>query len=65
MVDAIGKIQTGGNDPDTLEGTDGNAMLSGLGGDAVLLGFGGDVGNPPADWDDLVEQVVASSRRER
>jgi hypothetical protein len=32
MVDTIGKIETGGNGPDSLEGTDGNATLSGLGG---------------------------------
>jgi Ca2+-binding RTX toxin-like protein len=42
MVDNTGKIETGGNGPDKLEGTGGNDTLTGLGGDDVLLGLGGD-----------------------
>lgn len=39
MVDNTGKIETGGNGPDKLEGTGGNDTLTGLGGDDVLLGL--------------------------
>jgi Ca2+-binding RTX toxin-like protein len=42
MVDNTGKIETGGNGPDKLEGTGGNDTLTGLGGDDVLHGLGGD-----------------------
>jgi hypothetical protein len=42
MVDTTGKIETGGNGPDKLEGTGGNDTLTGLGGDDVLHGLGGD-----------------------
>jgi hypothetical protein len=42
MVDTTGKIETGGNGPDKLEGTGGNDTLTGLGGNDVLHGLGGD-----------------------
>jgi Ca2+-binding RTX toxin-like protein len=53
MVDNTGKIETGGDGPDKLEGTAGNDTLTGLSGDDVLLGLGGDDkldGGDGNDW---------------
>jgi|tagenome__1003787_1003787.scaffolds.fasta_scaffold19263941_1 Ca2+-binding RTX toxin-like protein len=53
MVDNAGKIETGGNGPDKLEGTGGNDTLIGLGGDDRLDGGDGNdelTGGDGNDW---------------
>jgi Ca2+-binding RTX toxin-like protein len=52
MVDNTGKIETGGDGPDKLDGTAGNDTLTGLGGDDTLTGGDGNdwlSGGPGAD----------------
>ena len=52
MVDTTGKIETGGNGPDKLEGTGGNDTLTGLGGDDKLDGGDGNDGLTGGDGND-------------